>query len=53
LVNLCFSLFPFLGKRHNIDRKGRLHGNFLAICDVIQGKINPANLVQIKQNFDK
>ncbi len=53
LVNLCFSLFPFLDKKHNIDRKGRLRGNALAIGDVMRGNINPANLVRIKQNLKK
>jgi GT2 family glycosyltransferase len=53
LVNLFFCLFPFLDGKNSIDRKGRFHGNLLALRDVLRGQIDPLNLVQIKQNLDK
>lgn len=53
LVNLFFLLFPFLEKKHDIDRKGRFHGNLLALLDVIKGQIEPMNLIRIKQNSGK
>ncbi len=53
LTNLFFSLFPFMEKRRNIDRKGRFRGNILAICDVARGEIKPMNLIRVKQNWEK
>lgn len=53
LVNLFFSLLPFLEKKQTIDRKGRFHGNLLALLDVAKGQIEPMNLVRIKQNLEK
>src|ERR1700722_5536143 len=53
LVNLFFCLFPFLDEKNSVDRKGRFHGNLLALRDVLRGQIEPMNLIQIKQNLDK
>lgn len=46
LVNLFFWWFPSRDKKSSIDRKGRFHGNLLALWDVARFKIDPMNLVQ-------
>jgi len=53
LVNLFFLSFPFLDGKNHVDRKGRFRGNLLAIFDVLQGKIEPMNLIQVKQKLEK
>jgi GT2 family glycosyltransferase len=52
-VNLFFVLFPFLDKRQSIDRKGRFRGNFLALCDIAKGRIEPMNLTAIVEDLSK
>jgi GT2 family glycosyltransferase len=43
-TNLLYSLFPSIEKKKNIDRKGRLLGNFFAIRDLLFLKLNPDRL---------
>jgi len=50
---LFFLLFPFFEKKQAVDRKGRFHGNVLALFDVAKGEIDPMNLVRVKQNLEK
>jgi GT2 family glycosyltransferase len=53
LVNLFFRLLPILDRKKSIDRKGRFLGNLLALADVIRGRIDPKNLVNIVAKFGK
>jgi GT2 family glycosyltransferase len=46
-INLFFLILPCLDRRNGVDRKGRFQGNLLAIKDVLQGKIDPLNLIKV------
>ena len=53
LVNLFFRLFPAWDRKKSVDRKGRFHGNLLALADVARGRIDPKNLINIVARFGK
>ena len=41
LKNAVLSLLP----QTNVDRRGRLFGNWLAVCDLFSGRLHPLNII--------
>ena len=47
LRNLAANLFKSLWPEAHVDRRGRLKGNFLAMCHIVMGRIEPEHILKI------
>lgn len=46
-ANFLANSVKSLGKRTDVDRRGRLKGNWLAIWDVLRGRLDPARVAKL------
>jgi hypothetical protein len=47
LVNIVFWLLPWFDRHSEIDRKGRVYGNILALRDLFRGSAQPSQLIHV------
>jgi hypothetical protein len=47
LRNIAMNSVRYLFPEPNIDRKGRLHGNLLALRDLLSGRLHPMRILSL------
>jgi GT2 family glycosyltransferase len=47
VANLLYAVVPSADRRGNVDRRGRLLGNFKAIIDLFRGKLHPRRILDL------